>query len=223
MPASRETLEERRRHLVSVAECLLREGEGIDFSMAELASRAGVSPATPYNLIGTKADLLSRLLDEEFTRFDRKLTREPRKQGLVGLWTAVDQMLDQYLGDAEFYRALFLALFRTDTQQFRKQMRERSIVLWGGFVEDALRSEDVEHMPPIQTVGDMLVFQMGAVVYCWALDRWTDQRFTTFLRLSARQAVLPFLGGESAETLKREIAAFARRKPRAHESLEKAS
>ncbi|MCA8900390.1 MAG: TetR/AcrR family transcriptional regulator [Hyphomonas sp.] len=189
--------------------------------MTELASRAGVSPATPYNLIGTKADLLARLLDEEFTRFDRKLSRKARKPGLVGLWDAVDHMLEQYLADPDFYRALFIALFRPDTQTFRKLMSERAVSLWGGFIEDALKDEALDAMPSSRSIGDVFVFQMGSVVYHWALDRWSEERFTNLLRATTRQVILPHLSGDSAEKLRKEIVQISGKKRHIRAGAEK--
>ncbi len=73
MALSVELRESRRRHLVTVAQALIREKGDAGFAMTELATRAGVSPATPYNLVGSKADLLRLVVDDEFDRFTRKL------------------------------------------------------------------------------------------------------------------------------------------------------
>ena len=48
-------LEDRRRRLVKAASELLAERDNGQFSMPDLAERAGVSLATPYNLFGSKA------------------------------------------------------------------------------------------------------------------------------------------------------------------------
>ena len=62
MALSAERREARRRHLVDAAASLVRVDGGTGFSMLQLAGRAGVSPATPYNLIGSKSELLRLLV-----------------------------------------------------------------------------------------------------------------------------------------------------------------
>ena len=57
MAISPERREARRRNLALAAQALIRERGDAGFSMAQLAERAGVSPATPYNLVGSKAAL----------------------------------------------------------------------------------------------------------------------------------------------------------------------
>ncbi|WP_418654973.1 TetR/AcrR family transcriptional regulator, partial [Acinetobacter baumannii] len=55
MALSPEAREARRRNIVDAAHELVRETGGAGFSMLDLARRAGVSPATPYNLLGSKS------------------------------------------------------------------------------------------------------------------------------------------------------------------------
>lgn len=54
MALSDELRAARCRNLVDAAHALIRETGGTGFSMVQLAEKAGVSPATPYNLLGSK-------------------------------------------------------------------------------------------------------------------------------------------------------------------------
>ena len=65
MALSAERREARRRHLVEAAASLIRDNGGAGFSMLQLAERAGVSQATPYNLLGSKSELLRLIVAGE--------------------------------------------------------------------------------------------------------------------------------------------------------------
>ncbi|ASC92869.1 hypothetical protein Sdiek2_0847 [Sulfurospirillum diekertiae] len=65
-----------KEKILNAAEILLRENENIDFSMRELAKKAEVSFATPFNYFGDKNSILqelsSRLINEMKNCFDKK-------------------------------------------------------------------------------------------------------------------------------------------------------
>lgn len=64
-------VEERRRRLVKAASELIEERDDGSFSMPELAKRAGLSLATPYNLFGSKAAVLAQVFDRLVRGFHR--------------------------------------------------------------------------------------------------------------------------------------------------------
>ena len=54
--------DERKRRILNVADALIRQTGGTEFSMRMLAEMSEVSPATPYNLFGSKDGVLSASL-----------------------------------------------------------------------------------------------------------------------------------------------------------------
>jgi len=62
----RERQKKRRRiQIINAAQALVRKTGGTDFTMKELAETAEVSPATLYNLLGSKDGVLSTLLAQQ--------------------------------------------------------------------------------------------------------------------------------------------------------------
>ncbi|RYD82105.1 MAG: TetR family transcriptional regulator, partial [Sphingomonadales bacterium] len=55
---------ERRLMILDAARALILEGARGDFSMPQLAAAAGVALVTPYNLFGSKANILLALAQE---------------------------------------------------------------------------------------------------------------------------------------------------------------
>jgi len=58
---------ERRRRIIAAARDLIRETGNAGLSMRALAQRAGVSLATPYNLLGSKRAIFDLLTDDAVT------------------------------------------------------------------------------------------------------------------------------------------------------------
>ena len=55
----------RRRAILDAARTLILEDKTRDFSMPELAQKAGVSLVTPYNLFGSKSHILLEIVRED--------------------------------------------------------------------------------------------------------------------------------------------------------------
>src|SRR5262249_33961999 len=95
--------DERRTRIVKAAAKLLAEREDGSFSMQELAARANLSPATPYNLFGTKAAILQevfRIETEGFQRHYAVLRQAPPVERVLG---TVDQILSVYVRKPRFF------------------------------------------------------------------------------------------------------------------------
>jgi AcrR family transcriptional regulator len=101
---------ERRRRILQAAREMIRETGDAGLSMRALAERAGVSPATPYNLFGSRrAIVLAAVSDvpEFLTRFRGR----PPKDAVEPLFRAADLAVEFYVEDPFFYRTLWRAVF----------------------------------------------------------------------------------------------------------------
>jgi AcrR family transcriptional regulator len=88
-----------RQTVLDAAEALLRDGKA-DFSMRDLAARAGVSFATPFNQFGSKAAIMHALSARRIDEMTRRFSAAPSLSDAVGrvlLATAigVEVMLEQ--------------------------------------------------------------------------------------------------------------------------------
>src|SRR5215467_11135333 len=78
---------DRRRRILDAAEQLIHQTGGADFSMLSLSNHAEVSPATPYNLFGSKPQLL-------FALFNRWLAEVPVKDLTASYKDPLDRLLE---------------------------------------------------------------------------------------------------------------------------------
>ena len=111
---------------MAVAQTLIREQGDAGFSMAQLAARAGVSPATPYNLLGTKSEVLRLVVWEEFDNFEGRLAAVRSKSPLARLLEATALVVTHYEADRPFYRGLYRAALSVEAGEMRPLMSAAS-------------------------------------------------------------------------------------------------
>jgi AcrR family transcriptional regulator len=100
----------RRTRIIDATIELLREVGVARTSMTLIAKRAEVSPSTPYNLFGTKADILAAVFDQDLHSFESSIANLRSSNALDRLFKAIGIAASLYKSDPDFYRAtMFLS------------------------------------------------------------------------------------------------------------------
>lgn len=109
LPLARVTaMEARRQAILLTAETLIRREQSTSFSMRRLAADAGVSTATTYNLIGSKATVLYSILIEKMEEiFLIRDTGEQRHSPLDILMSHADVALSLFIENKGLLKPLF--------------------------------------------------------------------------------------------------------------------
>lgn len=103
----------RRARIIEATTELLREVGVAGTSMTLIAKRAGVSPATPYNLFGTKTGILAAVFDQDLRSFESSIVNLRSIDALDRLFKAIGMAAALYKSDPDFYRA---TMFLNDTR-----------------------------------------------------------------------------------------------------------
>jgi AcrR family transcriptional regulator len=100
----------RRRAILDAARALIQAGKSKDFSMPSLAEKAGVSLVTPYNLFGSKSNILLEIARADI--FERADAIEVLPTDDLVEWVSeVSRTLAQvYYRNRHFYRRLIITL-----------------------------------------------------------------------------------------------------------------
>lgn len=134
---SREESKSRRRDdIVRAARALLRQPGLSAFNMRTLATEAGVSIATPYNLFGSKQAILVAVLDEDFAEFQASLARL-KSAGIDALFEAVALMHDQFRQEPDFYRNVFSTVRMEAGPELRFVLSGPRYTLWKNLLRQA--------------------------------------------------------------------------------------
>lgn len=123
--------ESRRQRIMDAAEALIRESGTTDFSMLTLAERAGVSPATPYNLLGSKAGVLYGLLNRVMDRVvaDGRDAGRSEDPYLYVLQLA-GAVAESFAEDPVFYQPLYRFLLGVSDPVNRPAYMDRGLEYW---------------------------------------------------------------------------------------------
>lgn len=98
--------QERRRAIVGAVRELLREDASQKLTKEAIAERADVAPATVYNLVGTRAQLLSALAEDFMQEVERRLSDLPAGDPLRRVRGVVELACDVVLEDPVVYAGL---------------------------------------------------------------------------------------------------------------------
>jgi AcrR family transcriptional regulator len=199
--------EDRRRRIVFAAQSLLRDRYDASFSMAELARRAGVSPATPYNLVGTKAGVLRLVVEEEYRDFIAKLPAAGPGGALRALLDATALVVTHYEADRKFYRTLYHLIYSSDLPNVAQNMLALGRAFWRALVGAAIDSGELCATIAVKPFTDNLIRAISSVTLAWLAEDWPHARFEWEMSLSMRLIVASVAHQDLQPALRAEIAA----------------
>lgn len=119
---------QRRGDIVNAARALMRQSSDTGFSMRTLAEQAGVSIATPYNVFGSKQNVLLAVLNADLAEYEGALAGL-HADGIDVLFDAVRLMSDLLEREPGFYRNVISAVSR-DGPEFRQMVSGPRYILW---------------------------------------------------------------------------------------------
>lgn len=156
-----------RARICAAAQDIIRS-EGIDkLTMRSLAERAGVSLRTPYNLFGSKTDVLIALLDE--AQLQLAPLGDARREGAViaHLLDALARIEAFFASDEEYYRGIYQAIMTSDHPEAREAGVARAITTAQLLVARAVTLGELAPGTDSGSLGRHLAIQLLAVLGMW--------------------------------------------------------
>lgn len=167
-------MEDRRAALFATAEAMIRETGSTDFSMRGLAERAGLSPATTYNLIGSKATVLYHVLISRMAPLFGVEAAIARDMSQVDRVVAAGEFaVDCFVDDSIVFRPLFQHLLGVPDATHRPLFMAQAHAYWVRAVEPLA---DVLPDDGSLTTSDLA--RNLHVFFAGALDLWVHEELT---------------------------------------------
>lgn len=187
---------ERKRRILDVADTLIRHTGGIEFSMRMLAEMAEVSPATPYNLFGSKEGILSASLARSLSRtvFEGLAiqSRAPFDFIISSHSIAADLLVDQ----KSLLRPLYQYLLGVVDPIHRPIHIERSVKYWRTVAEtglsDVRQIKDISESDYEMLSGTLFAHFLG-LLELWVHEDIGDDIFRTQAVYGGLLIFVPFL------------------------------
>jgi len=167
----------RRRRIIEAAGALAREVGFDAVSMAQIAKRAQVSPATPYNLFQTKHAIFREVYSQDLARLTQKLDSAHAARPLERVFLAIDFANSHYRRNPKYYRARahFMSM-----QAVNAVTGELGREFWRARVADAIAAGELRAEADANLLGGLLLRIIQGLTFEWVagsvtLDRLGDE------------------------------------------------
>jgi len=179
--------EDFQRRILDAAQEIILETGTVSFSAKELADRAGVSLATPYNHFGSKAGVLSNLLrrDLDDLIFESKNTvsSSDGSPNIEELAEGAGQTAQRFVKKSKFYRTLYSAVL-SDPSNDAKQMLLHATENWYPAVEQIQSTYNVDVKWSSKAISTALEASWFGYMFQWARGYITGKEFVEGVTLS---------------------------------------
>ena len=129
--------DERKRRILNVADALIRQTGGTEFSMRMLAEMSEVSPATPYNLFGSKDGVLSASLARSLSVLVVEGLSVRPAQPLDFVISTSEAAVNRLVAEKDLLRPLYLYLLGVVDPLHRPTHIKSSLYFWRTVAETA--------------------------------------------------------------------------------------
>lgn len=157
-----------RNKILMAARELLKEG-GLDgLSMRTLAERAQVSSRTPYNLFGSKTDVLLALLDDPLRQLRDRLPVVMATGALHASLNLVDEAYALYAPEIEYYRNIFWGVMTSDHPATRAANLERAQHVTLMLLAQAQARQELLPDTPLEALARHIMLSIAGLLGLWA-------------------------------------------------------
>jgi AcrR family transcriptional regulator len=194
----------RRARIIDAAHDLLRSERIDSLSGKAVATKAGVSLSTLYNLFGSKDAVLMAVYAQDLADYEARVRARPSADALDRLFDAVDVAMQLYAADPAFYRATMWR--RSPGEPLDAAMRQPRKHFWEELVHAAQAEGALKSDANVAALGRVLVYLFGGALGDWVAGDLTLDRFGRDIRFGFAAALLPFASATATPRLRDHLA-----------------
>ncbi|MGE4322165.1 MAG: TetR/AcrR family transcriptional regulator [Sphingobium sp.] len=192
---------ERRDRIVRAAIALSREAGINGFSMRELAKAADVSHATPFNLFGSKAEVIAHIFAADLETFRDALDAYPSVDALERLFDMILLATEYFRRNSGLYRALHNSFFEAATAVIHQRFTDSRLALFVDLVAAAQADKFVRADLNCTYMALQLYNQWEALTHQWARGSITLERVEKEVRFGFAALLCGFSTASSRHRL----------------------
>lgn len=184
--------EGRRTRIVKATYALLREVGMDELSVKLIAQRADVSPATVYNLFGTKSAVLEKVNEVNLREFEALVAKAPSIDALDRIFDATEMAADTYDADPAFYRSLMYVRDTEGADQAEKVKSRQRENFWTIMSREAQAEGHLVPTANVQLIG-MAMTQLATGVFSqWGYELITARQLAAETSYGFAALLTPF-------------------------------
>jgi AcrR family transcriptional regulator len=192
---------ERKVRILDAAERLIRETGETDFSVRNLAAAAEVSPATPFNLFGSKEGLLYELLLRSLDTVTREGLVFKSKDSAMHALEAVENAVDFFLNDPVFLRPLYRVLMGANHPEHRTTFMEGTYSYWQRAADTVIDASSLKDERTRNAVTISLMSHFIGLLEMWVQGDLDDKAFMNSSKLGVMLILFPFVSAKNQKRL----------------------
>lgn len=198
--------DERRARIVDAAGSLLREYDLASVSVTLIAQRAKVSPATVYNLFGTKAAVLLRVYDRDLEIYQEHVAKAHSANTLAIIFDALTIAADFYRRDPAFYREAMVVRAPTEGEsELLSIVRGSRQAFWENLVGAAIDDDFLQPETDARRLGLLLAHIMMGSLADWITGLISLDQLESNTRYGFAVALSPFAQPKAAKLLQKQL------------------
>jgi AcrR family transcriptional regulator len=189
MSLAEHTKQARVAVILDAAERLIRSDAGTQFSMRALAIEAGVSQATPFNLLGSKAKILEALLVRSFAMPQGEqpdMFNPAQHNALDYAFSFCDIVMKRYADDDAFYRVLMSGMGASYDSLLA------GIANWQLVVLVAIQQGDLRADTPVSSVAETVEYGIAGTMAFWSSGALASARLEPQTRFAVASTLFMF-------------------------------
>jgi AcrR family transcriptional regulator len=188
--------DERRARLIKAARALITEKPSGNFSMGELAARADLSLATPYNLFGSKTAILQGVFRAEMQGLQRRQKSLTRLQPVEQVLATVDDIVSVFAREPDFYRSLTRSMMAITSDDFHASILPISDHMFSPLIDGLIEANAIRLPVPASLLSDQLLRVFNSTFLLWALQNWREDHLLKQLKIGFALSFIGFFEGE---------------------------
>ena len=156
----------RRKNILLAARDLMRDTGDSGFSMRILARKAGVSIATPYNLFGSKQEILYAVLDADLASYQHRLDKL-QVDPLERIFCSITVATSFYSEQPGFYQAILVALYKDRSSELRTMFSGPRQVMMQNLVRNAQIANYLRKSMDVEAIARNISYVFFAGIVEW--------------------------------------------------------
>jgi len=187
---------ERREMILDAARALILEGARGDFSMSQLAAATGVALVTPYNLFGSKANILLAIARDSIFEPMNEIQQLVCDDLATFVADLSSVLARAYHGDRHFYRRLIATLSAQDSAEGIKAVVNLNYARFEPLIERLLAQKKLRPVLGKRVLAQQFAHSIASAVQHRLITRGTEER----LRLEFELGLILIVAGLASTT-----------------------
>jgi AcrR family transcriptional regulator len=177
-----------------------------DVTVTAIARRSSLSPATVYNLFGSKGAILSRVFDLDLLAFEARVAQAASADGLDRIFDAIAIASQLYRHDPSFYRLTMVARVAPGQKSgFESTVREPRMLFWRRLVREAIDDGGLAAGTDAEALSVLLVQIVAGVLIDWASDAISVDQLEAEMNFGFAAVLASFAARPSQARLRRRL------------------